>query len=350
MKKMYFFAVAALLLLASCSKDEIIEQSKGEKIVFNALSDNMPISRVAPITSANLTSTDFKVWAFTDATKYMRGVKIHYDGTKWDYAVSSEIFYWPSSALNIYAISPAEHSNIIPGFGTSTALNFTYTASETNSEQADVMYASKLAFSKPSDATVPLKFKHALSQLVFKGKAMDDMTVRIKSIKVHNIKKSGKFTFPGTETANGSEKGSWELTGNADADYIVGTVNNSPTNDAPINGATLTDITKSDGVLLILPQTAKKWTTTETTAVPISTAETNHECYLELELKITQKGLFLVGNSSNYGKLYVPFGGTAWEPGKKYIYTLNFGGGYKEDGTLMLTPMKFSPEVEEWIE
>lgn len=333
--------------MASCSKEEILEQSKEAKIAFNVLSDNA-VTRATPITSANLTSTDFKVWAFTGSTKYMRGVQISHDGSKWDYANASDVSYWPSSALNIYAVSPATHANLTPGFGTSTALNFTYTASETNSEQADVMYASKLAFSKPGDATVPLKFKHALSQIVFKGKAATSMTVRIKSIKVHNLKKSGTFAFPAVETADGSAQGSWTLTGTADADYVVGTVSNPPLNEVTINGATLTDLTKSDGVLLVLPQTATKWTTTEASAVPISTAETNNQCYLEIDLKLSQNGVLLIGDASNYGKVYVPFGGTAWEAGKKYIYTLNFGGGYKDDGTVMLTPMKFLPTVEEW--
>ncbi|WP_373736830.1 fimbrillin family protein [Bacteroides heparinolyticus] len=346
MKKMYYFAAAALLLMASCSKEEILEQSKEAKIAFNVLSDNA-VTRATPVTSANLTSADFKVWAFTGTTKYMRGVQIKHNGTKWDYANALDVYYWPSSALNIYAVSPAVHTNLTPGFGTSSALNFTYTASETNTEQADVMYASKLNFSKPGDATVPLKFKHALSQIVFKGKAASAMIVRIKSIKVHNLKKSGTFTFPAAETADGSAQGSWALTGTADADYVVGTVSNPPMNEPTINGATLTDLTKSDGVLLVLPQTATKWTTTEGAAVPITTADTNNQCYLEIELKLLVNGVFLIGETG-YGKVYVPFGGTAWEAGKKYIYTLNFGGGYKDDGTVMLTPMKFEPTVEEW--
>lgn len=41
---------------------------------------------------------------------------------------------------------------------------------------------------------------------------------------------------------------------------------------------------------------------------------------------------------------------TAWEPGKKYIYTLNFGGGYDADGKVILSPMKFTPTVEDWTD
>lgn len=350
MKKMYYFAAAALLLMASCSKDEILEQSKEAKIAFNVLSDNVT-TRATPITSSNLTTTDFRVWGFVVDTnsKYIKGVHIKHDGTKWDYASASDTYYWPPSALNIYAVSPASNNNLnTTQLNTNSTHKFIYTASETNSEQVDVMYASKLAFSKPSDATVPLKFKHALSQIVFKGKAAASMTVRIKSIKVHNIKKSGTFTFPTAETANGSAHGSWELSGTADADYVVGTLSNPPLNDVSIIGTTPIDLTKADGVLLIIPQTATKWTTAEGAAVPITTAETNKECYLEIEMIASESGTYLIGNTNTYEKVYVPFGGIAWEPGKKYIYTLNFGGGYKADGTVMLTPMKFEPTVEDW--
>lgn len=41
-----------------------------------------------------------------------------------------------------------------------------------------------------------LVFKHALSQIVFKGKAGTTMAVRIKSIKVHNLKRAVSLLFP----------------------------------------------------------------------------------------------------------------------------------------------------------
>ncbi len=351
MKKTYCFAAAALLLMASCSNDEIVEQSKGEKIAFNVLSDNAK-TRATPITSANLTSADFKVWGFitSGGTKYIKGVRIHYSGGKWDYANPSDVSYWPSSNLDIYAVSPATHDNLAPGFLTSSALNFTYQAPEDNAEQADVMYASNKGVSKSDGSMVSLVFKHALSQIVFKGKAGTTMAVRIKSIKVHNLKKSGKFTFPNGTTGSASEAGSWTLSGDADADYVVGTVKTSGQDHVMINGASVTDLTAPDGALLILPQTATAWTTNENTAVPITTAETNNHCYLEIDMKLTQSGVFLIGNESTYGKVYVPFGGTAWEPGKKYIYTLNFGGGYDADGKVILSPMKFTPTVEDWTD
>lgn len=357
-KKCFFVAAATVLLAASCSNEEIVEQSQGQKIAFNVLSQNA-IGRGTPITSANFATAnrDFKVWAFTTAEKYIQGVQIKYDGAKWDYANAAEKAYWPTQALNVFAISPAVHTGLTPGFGVISARNFTYTASTTNSEQVDVMYASKLNVTKTSDAgTVPLVFKHALSQIVFKGKAeAEAVKVRIKSIKVHNLKKTGTFTFPTAETATSSAHGTWALTGDATADYVVGTKvdtgqDHIGLNTLPSNAGQTIDLTTDNGALLIIPQTTTAWATTTTTAVPIATAETNKQCYLEIEMKLLRGGLFVIGSATDYAKVYVPFGGIAWEAGKKYIYTLNFGGGYDDAGNVMLQPMTFTPTVEDWVD
>ena len=37
------------------------------------------------------------------------------------------------------------------------------------------------------------------------------------------------------------------------------------------------------------------------------------------------------------------------EPGKCYIYTLTFGGGYDKDGNLILAPITFEPTVKDWV-
>lgn len=35
-------------------------------------------------------------------------------------------------------------------------------------------------------------------------------------------------------------------------------------------------------------------------------------------------------------------------PGKRYVYTLIFGGGYDSDGKAILTPINFDAAVENW--
>ena len=108
-------------------------------------------------------------------------------------------------------------------------------------------------------------------------------------------------------------------------------------------GSTVKDI--SDGPMLLIPQELKKWDTTHS----ITQANTNKEGYLEITCKIKQNGVYLFGDDNTYKTLYVPFGAT-WEPGKRYIYTLIFGGGYNAQGQSILQPINFTTEVDAWGE
>ena len=70
----------------------------------------------------------------------------------------------------------------------------------------------------------------------------------------------------------------------------------------------------------------------------------NSQSYLIIDCKIEQNGLL-----RHNGTLYVPFGAD-WQPGKRYIYTLIFGGGYDENGNPILTPIQFDAETTEWVD
>lgn len=335
-------AAAAALTMSACSNDEVIDVQRGEAIGFTALSNNA--TRATPIESTNLTSTDFKVWGFLKANNstYVNGVRIHYSNSKWDYAQASDVAYWPTGALDFYAVSPstAETPSIT---NSARTINFTVDANQAN--QKDLMYASKLNHAKTDGVTVPFVFKHALSQIVFKGqKALASLEVEVQGIKVHNLKNTGVFTFPTAQTAAGSTAGSWNVTGEATNDYTLGMAATSVT---VVSHESATDLTAANGALLLMPQEITKWATTPTTAVPVATAEQNKHCYLEIDLKVKQAGTYIVGSESSFGKAYVPFGET-WTPGKKYIYTLKFGGGYDENGKPQLQPIMYSATVEDW--
>lgn len=335
-------AAAAALTMSACSNDEVIDVQRGEAIGFTALSNNA--TRATPITSTNLTTTDFKVWGFltTDNSTYVNGVRIQYATSKWDYAQASDIAYWPATALNFYAVSPSSVTTPNIAHGSQT-ISFTVAANQ--ADQKDLMYASNLNRSKGADGTVPFVFKHALSQIVFKGqKALASLEVEVQGIKVHNLKNTGVFTFPTAQTAANSTAGSWTVTGEATNDYTLGMATTSVT---VASHESATDLTAANGALLLMPQAVTKWTTTPTAAVTIATADQNKHCYLEIDLKVKQAGTYIVGSASSFGKAYVPFGET-WDPGKKYIYTLKFGGGYDGNGKPQLQPIMYSATVEDW--
>lgn len=95
--------------------------------------------------------------------------------------------------------------------------------------------------------------------------------------------------------------------------------------------------------MFLIPQKLNAWNPSH----DINTAKTNKESYLSIDCKISIGDVYYSGSESSYGKLYVPFGAD-WEPGKRYVYTLIFGGGYDEHGQPILTPITFEPSVEDW--
>lgn len=98
--------------------------------------------------------------------------------------------------------------------------------------------------------------------------------------------------------------------------------------------------------MLFAPQTLKAWNTSHN----ITEAENLDESYLVISCKIKINDFYYLGSDNGYETLYVPFGGYEWQPGKRYVYTLVFGGGYDADGNTILQPIKFEPSVEEWGE
>lgn len=340
--------IATMLIAAGCSKQETIRTQQEDQIGFNVLSDGA--LRGTAVTTANLTTKapNFKVWAYLNAaptTEYVKGVEISYQSSSWEYTNAADLAYWPSESLDFYAINPATNDAVTPGI-TTTDKTLTYTVPDngrtSNANQIDLMYAVDKGQSKI--ARVPLYFKHALSQIVFKGQTISNtLEVEVEKITIANVKGTGTFTLPDATTAAGSTAGTWALSGEADQKYT------NATNTTAVT-TTVQELSLADGAYLILPQKATKWTTTPTTAVTIATADTNHECYLVLSVKIKQSGVYLVGSDSAYGTVYVPFGGEDWAPSKKYIYTLKFGGGYDQDGKPILQPILYDCTVEDWAD
>ena len=110
----------------------------------------------------------------------------------------------------------------------------------------------------------------------------------------------------------------------------------------------VTDITTSTPMLNI-PQTLTAWKVSETATKSKLEADNAKQCYLEIACKIRQSGAYLLGSASEYKTIYVPFGDT-WEQGKRYIYTLIFGGGYDDQGEAVLNPIQFNAETTEWVD
>lgn len=216
-------------------------------------------------------------------------------------------------------------------------------AGRTDKKNLDVMYAiaPNQTQTKENGGRVKFQFKHILSQVVFKAKTqLENMEVEIKEMKIHNPWTKGTYTLPTTS----SEKGTWALT-----DPTIGSKRGAFTvvKDKSISVTskeTATEISV-DGPMLFVPQTLTAWDVKKTKG----DADKAGESYLEITCKIKQDGVYVFAPEGNYGTLYVPFGPT-WEQGKRYTYTLIFGGGYDEHGLPILQPINFEAEAGNWVD
>lgn len=124
MNKIYLFtaAFAVMASLSGCSDTELASIDTAQEktpIGFHTVGSQMGSRATIINSSADLKS--FNVYAFkkkndgTDGALFMGtedikaangGVNISYNEEKWNYTTSEELKYWPTDALNFYAVSP----------------------------------------------------------------------------------------------------------------------------------------------------------------------------------------------------------------------------------------------------
>lgn len=356
MNKIYLFtaAFAVMVSLSGCSDTELASIDTAQEktpIGFHTVGSQMG-SRATIINSGDITKTDFKVYAFDDAGNafmgnndtdddaYLHnGVLINYDNVNsvWKYANPSDLRYWPDSQLDFYAVSPGTVHEDLAGYcnwkinkdvQTITYTSFDEHGSATTHQNLDVMYAVAKGQTK-AKGKVNLTFKHILSQVLFKAKTNDDkLEVQIKEIKFHNFQPGGTFTIPTEE---------WKLNG-----YAIIPVTAGMDGTKTVTSTSTEIITKP---MLFVPQSLTAWEPTSETKTGADNATPKHS-YLEISCRIKQNDTYLFGKDG-FKTLYVPFSAT-WEPGKRYVYTLIFGGGYDENGQPILTPINFDASADEW--
>lgn len=369
-------AVAAVAtVFASCSNEEELAnvgKSESNAIRFAGIS-GLSDTRTTPIGTTNLTTTDFDVMAFmsSDNALFMggkhesgvsdHGVKIVYKTSAWDYADPDQMAYWPTEGdVDFYAVSPAISNDLVldNGFAydmTSVAKTISYRlVDEYNNTGTnhDVMYAVAKGRNKVNNGTnaVQMNFKHILSQVVFKAKtASSILEVDVENVKIHNFVQSGVFTLPAGEPAEKEPTMSnWSTS--PDEAVFTATVKlnaaNVKTNNAVV------ELSDMNSPLMMIPQQLKKWSTYSAgAAVSKHVADTKKECYLEISMKLKQNDSYLIGSATEYKTVYVPFdNGKGWEPGKRYIYTLIFGGGYDDQGEPILSPITFDAATTNWVD
>ena len=360
-----FMATIACLgvILTSCDSVESDSFSDSGKIAFVTSDEDETdwgVNTRAAIVSAsdfNSKVSSFRVWGYFDSTasadgatpgglfvgeSATEGAVINGNGSgTWTFANSSLERFWPptNSPLNFQAVAPASDGSFTISNTVSNNLPHVVanvTVPTDNAAQKDIMFASAPSQTQSSNGgKVALAFKHAMSAIRFSAKtSASTITAEVGGISLCNIRSTGKVGYITDNTLGCSTNAS------PVASYALGM-------SAKTLSTTLTNLTNSDGNLIMLPQTTTAWSP----SVPVASAGT--ATYVALSIKVAYNGVYRIGSSSAYETVYIPFA-AAWEQGKLYTYNLTIGTGtgvYDANGnTLETVPCSFTATASNWTE
>ena len=214
MKKL-FFALAAVVALAACSKEETLVQQAPEAIAFeNAFVDNATRSVNDPsLTTDGLKANDkgFAVFGYVRSTNEASSAyapiftneEVKYEGGAWKYDNTQ---YWIEGAVyNFAAVAPysvASNANNAKFNYDSNYGTFNTTLTFDNDGVTDLLYAHPDGITGDASRTeaVALTFRHTLSKVKFSFLNNYDAantTIKVHDIKVTNAYKTGKVTLDG---------------------------------------------------------------------------------------------------------------------------------------------------------
>ena len=193
MKKILFFAAAAIMMVG-CSSDQVVsEMPKDNAINFGMYFGRDAQSRAAIMGLDDLKAQSFGVFAYyTDNSDYAEGAstpnfmfdqKVTYSAGNWTY---SPLKYWPNEAtdkLSFFAYAP--HTSQEPtgsielaGFTNTTASApvLKYTLADNLADHVDLLWATPVKDQTNQKITEKVKFtfNHALSRIGFKAVAVID--------------------------------------------------------------------------------------------------------------------------------------------------------------------------------
>lgn len=375
--------IAVLMLLVSCSKEEVIDVNHdGDEITFDVVTNSA--TRAADVYCNNNMPKEFYVSAISDGMSYIDEDHIANENGSW--VNKSGVRYWPETAVDFYAYYNDNNSYSWSVENQKAVAKFVdFTVNGTVADQQDLIYAVKTNQSKPGDddpnTPVALNFRHALSQIVFQAKNTNaNLYVEISGVDVVNVGNTNTFTFPSVDTdknivdhegttadypAGADGWGTWAELKSGSASYAVSFDAVAVKGDNNVVALTTTDDGEKPGeynanTMLLLPQTTTAW---DAETEQFGTGSGSY-FLVNCIIKNVKDGsgeagdddVYLWGAANAPKKLAIPVAFN-WEQGKKYIYTLVFGegnGGYEpdpEDPTPdpVLVPITFTVTVDDFV-
>lgn len=256
MKKIIFLAVAAVFVMASCSKNE----SQGVAKENNAIEFRSVVEKTrASLVDGVDDFTSFFVQAYaadhTDLTgvvalDYMEA-SVYYNGAAWTYAPTK---YYPTNGneVSFFAYAPVKDVNMGTWTVADGVVSFEYeiVADQSESNTATDLLVSEILEQTAADGDVVFQFNHALSAVTFsaenKNAATTGLVYTIESIELVNLANAGTFTyFDGTDAA------AWTNNDTFDQTYVPG-INESGI--AVLPGAASKKLLSKNDYMMVMPQ------------------------------------------------------------------------------------------------
>ena len=341
-------AVAALAVFASCSNDNLkITETVDNEIGFNAVTRMATRANDAIITGATYgTENTFQVWGwqsqagdyseFADnaASNFMSNLTISYCGGAKNLADAwrnaEKHYYWPyTGRISFLAIHPSTVAPSTTGWDATNdvpqATIADYTITPASNETVDLMFATNDGARQV--AALPMIFKHALSQIEVKVKtdedySTDEVVFDVESVTFNNIDLSGDVAYSNNAIAwtdNTAQTQNW---------VYCNTVLENINDTYQVYGAAKVNI----------PQPANDDKSILAVDDPNYDAD-DEGATLTIGYSMKQGANAKITGTVTIADPFLSNEANAWEPGKKYSYTINF----------RLNEILFNPSVTEWV-
>lgn len=331
-------SIALLLLysLNSCtaSEKDVGEIDNNEAIRFLVADDDEGFTRGKYETAKQF--TEYAVYSFNtvNGRPYVTNIVMTKVGDAWK---SSRAVSFPGkNSLNFFALKPGFIRDDVTELAmTMDDKSFVHKLPNANYKQTDFMISSLLNKTKEgTGGTLLFKFKHIFAYLRFVGKcSVEGLNVKVRSVTIHNIKSTGKFTFSMTK----EKEGSWELRDDVDNyTYLLPEEKDLTTKNAMLHVA--------DSMLFVMAQNPKVFEITNNGSFADADKVGEEETYLEVECrlwKLAEDGVtpqYIGCTADTWAKVYYPMAiTTKWQTaGSPYAGTYNvfldYTGGYTYEG------------------
>ena len=332
--------VVLLTFLSGCSATEsdVGMWDDNEPIKFLVADEDEGITRGKYETAKDFTEYAINSFLSSDGRPYV----LNSEQTKLgdgSWTSSRTISFRGKIALDFYAMKPGFVRDDVKDLTmTAQEKSFTHTIPNTNAKQTDFMISSLLNKTKESTGgTLLFTFKHLFSYLRFQGKvSKEGLNVKIRSITLHNIKSTGKFTFSTTKEKDGS----WELLDGLDNyTFLLPEEKDLTSKNAMLH--------TTDSLLFVMPQAPTIFSLSENGSFADADVDGNEKAYLEVECRLwtleddgnggtTPK--YVGCEADTWAKVYYPMASTTtWSSSRApfaglYNVVIDFTGGYAYDG------------------